>query len=216
MNKEKKIIGIFVIIAVILVGGFITLFQFSSPKIYGNKGGSSGEVSRYVNRDIPMIDSNGSTRKLMDLKGKVWLISHVFTRCPGQCAGVCVVLDEIRKDINDKENLQFVSVTLDPNHDTPDHLKAFSNKHGFVPDDWWFLTGESSELNSYMLEVFSLSAQEKKESEKVSEDDIFAHKPMVALINHELKIEGWYNPFDKRSSEALREKLIFALNEAKS
>ena len=107
-------------------------------------------------------------------------------------------------------------MTLDPNHDTPDHLKAFSNKHGFVSDDWWFLTGESSELNSYMLEVFSLSAQEKKESEKVSEDDIFAHKPMVALINHELKIEGWYNPFDKRSSEALREKLIFALNEAKS
>ena len=72
------------------------------------------------------------------------------------------------KDVNDKENLQFVSVTLDPNHDTPDHLKAFSNKHGFVSDDWWFLTGESSELNSYMLEVFSLSAQEKKESEKVS------------------------------------------------
>jgi protein SCO1/2 len=216
LNKEKKIIGIFVIIAVILVAGFITLFQFSSPKIYGNKGGSTGEVSRYVSRDIPMTDSNGSTRKLMDLKGKVWLISHVFTRCPGQCAGVCVVLDEIRKDVNDKDNLHFVSVTLDPNHDTPDHLKKFSKKHGFVSDDWWFLTGESSELNRYMMEVFSLAAQEKKESEKVSEDDIFAHKPMVALINHELKIEGWYNPFDKRSSEALREKLLFALNEAKS
>ena len=200
----------------ILVAGFITLFQFSSPKIYGNKGGSSGDVSRYVSRDIPMTDSNGSTRKLMDLKGKVWLISHVFTRCPGQCAGVCVVLDEIRKEVNDKENLHFVSVTLDPDHDTPDHLKAFSNKHGFVSDDWWFLTGDSSELNNYMLDVFSLAAQEKKESERINDDDIFAHKPMVALINHELKIEGWYNPFDKRSSEALREKLIFALNEAKS
>ena len=38
----------------------------------------------------------------------------------------------------------------------------------------------------------------------------------LSLINHELKIEGWYNPCDKRSSEALREKLLFALNEAKS
>ena len=215
MSKESKLLSVLVVTAATLVAGFIILFQFSSPKIYGNKIGSTGEVSRYVSRDIPMIDSNGSTRKLMELKGKVWLVSHVFTRCPGQCAGVCVVLDEIRKDLDESENLHIVSVTLDPAHDTPKHLKDFSEKHGFVSDNWWFLTGDSDELNSYMLDVFSLAAQEKEESEKVSEDDIFAHKPMVALINHELKIEGWYNPFDKRSSEVLRDKLLFALNEAK-
>ena len=91
MSKESKLLSVLVVTAATLVAGFIILFQFSSPKIYGNKIGSTGEVSRYVSRDITMIDSNGSTRKLMDLKGKVWLVSHVFTRCPGQCAGVCVV-----------------------------------------------------------------------------------------------------------------------------
>ena len=125
MSKESKLLSVLVVSAATLVAGFIILFQFSSPKIYGNKIGSTGEVSRYVSRDIPMIDSNGSTRKLMDLKGKVWLVSHVFTRCPGQCAGVCVVLDEIRKDLVESDNLHIVSVTLDPAHDKPKHLNDF-------------------------------------------------------------------------------------------
>ena len=92
--------------------GFIVLFQFSSPKAYKSSNTSSADFSRYVDRDMPMTDSNGSMRQLKELKGKVWLISHVFTRCPGQCAGVCVVLDELRKEINDKDKLHFVSVNV--------------------------------------------------------------------------------------------------------
>ena len=131
LNKEKKIVFIFVIIAVLLVAGFMVLWQFSTANLYTSKGNSYEENSRLVTTDIEMIDSNGESKRLMDLRGKVWLISHVFTRCPGQCAGVCVVLDEIRQEMKEEENFHLVSVTLDPNHDSPSHLKDFSKKHGF-------------------------------------------------------------------------------------
>ena len=216
MNKEKKIVFIFVIIAVLLVAGFMVLWQFSTANIHTSTGSSYGENPRVVTTDIEMIDSNGESKRLMDLRGKVWLISHVFTRCPGQCAGVCVVLDEIRQELRQEENFHLVSVTLDPNHDSPSHLKDFSKKHGFDSKDWWFLTGKTNELNDYMMQVFSLSAQEKEDSEKVNPDDLFAHKPMVALVDHELKIRGWFNPFDKSSSKALRRQLLLSLNESKS
>ena len=83
MNKEKKIVFIFVIIAVLLVAGFMVLWQFSTANIYTSTGSSYGENPRLVTTDIEMIDSNGESKRLMDLRGKVWLISHVFTRCPG-------------------------------------------------------------------------------------------------------------------------------------
>ena len=78
------------------------------------------------------------------------------------------------------------------------------------------MTGKTNELNAYMMQVFSLSAQEKEDSEKVNPDDLFAHKPMVALVDHELNIRGWFNPFDKSSSKALRQQLLLSLNESKS
>ena len=104
MNKEKKIVFIFVIIAVLLVAGFMILWQFSTANLYTSKGNSYEENPRKVTTDIEMIDSNGESKRLMDLRGKVWLISHVFTRCPGQCAGVCVVLDEIRQELKEEKN----------------------------------------------------------------------------------------------------------------
>jgi|TARA_B110000196_G_scaffold273640_1_gene250152 cytochrome oxidase Cu insertion factor (SCO1/SenC/PrrC family) len=216
MNKETKIIYSFVILALLLVGAFIFLWSLKTSQINRVKLRSNDDLERFVTRDISTIDADGVSRNFSDLKGKVWLISHVFTRCPGQCAGVCVVLDDLRKEVNNENLLHLVSVTLDPSHDDASQLKAFSQKHGLVSKDWWFLTGNPDELNGYMLETFSLSAQKKNEELRSGPDDLFAHRPMVALIDHELKIRGWYDPFDERGNKSLRENLFSAINDMKS
>ena len=216
MNKETKIIYSCVVLALLLVGTFIFLWTLKINQINQVKLRSHDNLERFVTRDIITTDADGDSRNFFDLKGKVWLISHVFTRCPGQCAGVCAVLDDLRKEVNDKELLHFVSVTLDPSHDNPSHLKAFSEKHGLASKDWWFLTGNPDELNDYMMEVFSLSAQEKNEEQRNGPDDLFAHRPMIVLVDHELKIRGWYDPFDESSNNSLRKNLLSAINDKKS
>ena len=166
MNKETKIIYSFVILALLLVGAFIFLWSLKTSQMNRVKLRSNDNQERFVTSDINTTDADGVSRNFSDLRGKVWLISHVFTRCPGQCAGVCAVIDELRKEVNDSELLHLVSVTLDPSHDDASQLKAFSQKHGLVSNDWWFLTGNPDELNSYMLDTFSLSAQEKNEEQR--------------------------------------------------
>ncbi|MDC0048328.1 SCO family protein [Verrucomicrobia bacterium] len=216
MNKETKIIYSFVILALLLVGAFIFLWSLKTSQMNRVKLRSNDNQERFVTSDINTTDADGVSRNFSDLRGKVWLISHVFTRCPGQCAGVCAVIDELRKEVNDSELLHLVSVTLDPSHDDASQLKAFSQKHGLVSNDWWFLTGNPDELNSYMLDTFSLSAQEKNEEQRSGPDDLFAHRPMVALVDHELKIRGWYDPFDERGNKSLRKNLFSVINEMKS
>ncbi len=216
MNKETKIIYSFVVLALLLVGAFIFLWTLRINQMDQVKLRSNDNSERFVTRDISTTDADGVSRNFFELKGKVWLISHVFTRCPGQCAGVCAVLNELRDEVNDEDLLHLVSVTLDPSHDEPTHLKAFSEKHGLVSKDWWFLTGDPDQLNNYMMEVFSLSAQEKNEDQRSGPDDLFAHRPMVALIDHNLKIRGWYDPFDERSNKSLRKNLFSAINDMKS
>lgn len=200
--------------ALLLVGGYIMIWKLSSR---GTGAGSSATtVERHVDRDIELTDADGQTRHFTDLSGKVWLVGHVFTRCPGQCAGTCAALDGLRTDLGgDGKNFHIVSVTLDPEHDGPEQLKDFATKHDFLGDDWWFVTGEPGELNAYMKEVFLLAAQEKMEAERDSDGDLFKHEPRVVLVGHDLELRGWYYPFDRGSMAALKSEIKAALADAK-
>ena len=213
MTKDTKIVYGMVAVSAIVVGAYILLWNMSTKKLKAGK--SATLIERYVDRDIEMLDAQGETRHLTDLNGKVWLVSHVFTRCPGQCAGISAELDSVYDEVYDAGPFHIVSVSLDPGHDKPEHLKEFSEKHGLVRDDWWFLTGEPRAVNKYMREVFLLAAQEIPEEKRTSEFDLFEHQAMVVLIDHELKMRGWYYPFDAESNKELRADLKEALADAK-
>ena len=209
MTKENKLVYGMVAVSLLLVGGFITMWTISSKRVVAGK--SSPTVERYVDRDVALLDANGQERGFQQLRGKVSLVSHVFTRCPGQCAGIGVVLDEVRQEYRDKGPLHLVSVSLDPEHDRPENLKEFSTGHGLAGDDWWFVTGEAEVLNPYMADVFWLKAEKKPEEKRASEFDLYDHQPMVVLVDHELKLVGWYFPFDEKSAASLRKDLEAAL-----
>ena len=213
MTRDTKIVYGMVTVSVIVVGAYILLWNMSTKKFRSGK--STTQIERHVDRDIEMLDADGEARHLTDLNGKVWLVSHVFTRCPGQCAGICAELDSIYDEVKGSGPFHMVSVSLDPGHDKPENLKEFVEKHALVRDDWWFLTGEPSTVNKYMREVFLLAAQEIPEEKRTSEFDLFEHQAMVVLIDHELRMRGWYYPFDSASNKELRADLKQALAEAK-
>jgi cytochrome oxidase Cu insertion factor (SCO1/SenC/PrrC family) len=213
MTGEKKFVYTMVVISLLLVGAFITFWKISSNRVMAGK--SDTMVERFVDRDIELVDADGKARGFTQLKGKVSLVSHVFTRCPGQCAGIGIALNDVRKELRGQGPLQLVSVSLDPAHDRPEHLKKFATQHDLLGEDWWFVTGEADSLNRYMAEVFLLKAEEKPPEKRTNEFDLFDHRPMVALVDHNLRILGWYYPFDERSGAAMREALKAALAAAK-
>ena len=207
MNRETKIIYTLGALAVLVITAYLVLWKISSRNVAVNRGKDSAQLNRVVDRDMELIDAKGQKRRFGDLKGKVWLVSHVFTRCPGQCAGVCAAINELLGKVQQDEFLHVVSVSLDPEHDKPAQLDAFAQKHKLERDNWWFVTGDSKPLESYMREVFWMSAQERPESQRSNANDLFTHEPRVVLVDHTMKIRGWFYPFDPPSAAAL-EKLI--------
>ena len=216
MSKETKIVYGLGVMAVLVMVAYLMLWKISSAHVAAvNKGKDNPQPRRVVDRDIELVDANGEKRRFSDLKGKVWLVSHVFTRCPGQCAGVSAALDELLAKVNNNGLLHVVSVSLDPVHDRPAQLSQFAQKHGLVRDNWWFVTGEAQPLESYMKEVFWLSAQERPESQRNNVNDLFTHEPRVVLVDHRMRIRGWYYPFDPTSAGALERALEETLSAAK-
>jgi protein SCO1/2 len=84
-------------------------------------------------KDFQLTDHNGQPRSLQDFQGKVVALFFGYTQCPDVCPTTLVELAEIKKALGaEGSKLQGVFVTVDPERDTPEVLKAYMAN--FDPD----------------------------------------------------------------------------------
>jgi protein SCO1/2 len=107
--------------------------------------------------DFTLTDQEGKKVSLRDLRGKVVLMSFIFTNCPAACPLVTAKMAMIHQDLKGK-GLHNVSITIDPAHDTPAVLKEYGTQwKGMDFRSWSFLTGTLEDLEpvffDYKIEV---------------------------------------------------------------
>lgn len=84
-------------------------------------------------RTFSLTDSTGATRALSDFKGRAVLVFFGFTQCPDVCPTALMRAAEVKQLLGaDGERLQVVFITVDPERDTPEILKAYTE--AFHPD----------------------------------------------------------------------------------
>jgi protein SCO1/2 len=97
-----------------------------------------------------LIDSTGKPFDLVSLKGKVVVVSFVYTTCTGVCPGTTQALRRIQDVLKDAKlwgtPVEFVSITLDPKRDTPEVLHSYARLFGADPAAWHFLTGAPAQV----------------------------------------------------------------------
>ena len=77
-------------------------------------------------RDVPLTDHNGRPRHLKDFAGKVVVVFFGYTQCPDVCPTSMQELAEVKAMLGkDGDRLQGIFVTVDPERDTPEVLKAY-------------------------------------------------------------------------------------------
>jgi len=77
-------------------------------------------------KDFSLADQNGQTRTMKDFAGKVVVVFFGYTQCPDVCPTTLQELLEVRRMLGaDGEKLQAVFITVDPERDTADMLKAY-------------------------------------------------------------------------------------------
>jgi protein SCO1/2 len=98
-----------------------------------------------------LVDSEEKPFDLATLKGKVVLVSFVYTTCNGVCPLTTQAQSHVQKTLQEAKlwgkSVEFVSITLDPKRDTPAVLRSYSHRWGADPAAWHFLTGSPQEVN---------------------------------------------------------------------
>lgn len=96
--------------------------------------------------DFTLTTQDEATLRLADLKGKVLLVSFVFTTCSGSCPATTHRLGRVQQALKERGLLEggrvrLLSITLDPARDTPDVLRRYRKLYDADPSSWTFLTG---------------------------------------------------------------------------
>ncbi len=103
-------------------------------------------------RGTLLVDALGKPFDLASVKGKVVLVSFVYTTCTGVCPGTTQAIVRIQDTLKEAKlwgkSVAFVSVTLDPGHDTPEVLGRYAGLFRADPAGWHFLTGPPDQVRS--------------------------------------------------------------------
>ncbi|HLI92365.1 MAG TPA: SCO family protein [Puia sp.] len=169
--------------------------------------------------NIRLVNQLGDTVSLDSLRGKVLCIDFFFTHC----ASICPILtrnmrhmqdalkspDKIRQvDAADTNFVQFVSLTVDPAHDSPQVLKRYADKYGVNSDVWWMLTGPKKTIYDFALKELKLGLQDS-----VNVDSNFVHSDLIALLDRDRVIRGYYDGTDTTALKRLGNDMVFIMLE---
>jgi protein SCO1/2 len=133
-----------------------------------------------------LTSQNNKPVKLADFRGKVLAVTFIYTHCPD----ICPLLTQKMVDVQNAlgvdfgPRIAFVSITLDPERDTPEVLKDFAEFWGTKPAGWFFLTGPLDAIRN-VTRGYGVYAQKQK-------DGSIDHTELTSLIDPEGRIRVQY------------------------
>lgn len=124
------------------------LLAFAST--HAHKSDSAGERLPAIDTaaDFTLTTEDKAKLSMHELRGKVVAVSFIFTNCADVCPLLTVKLVGIQNQLGSAfgEDVFFVSITVDPEHDRPEVLKRYASAHGYNPAGWSFLTGSEDKI----------------------------------------------------------------------
>jgi protein SCO1 len=90
-----------------------------------------------------LTSQDGAQVSLADLQGKVTAVTFIFTRCTATCPVLTPMMSLVQEGLAGDfgSKIAFASITIDPEHDTPEMLKLYAQAYGADVPGWSFLTG---------------------------------------------------------------------------
>jgi len=119
--------------------------------LVGNLGAAERQWRDGYIPNVPVVSQDGRSLMFYDdvLKGKISIISFIYTSCRDICPVVTARLSQLEDRLGDAAGRDyfFVSISIDPTNDTPDKLKEYSKAFGAGPN-WLFLTGNVKDIDA--------------------------------------------------------------------
>lgn len=148
-----------------------------------------------------LVERSGRGVTEADLAGRVWVSSFVFTHCPLSCPRISSVMKGLQGRFAGTGVL-LVSLTVDPERDTPPVLADYARRFGADRDRWWFLTGPEPEIDDLINHRFKLGRRVASAADRGAGAEAFSHSDRLALVDRG-RVVGFFDSTDPKAVDAL-------------
>lgn len=135
--------------------------------------------------DFTLTERSGQPLHLADLAGKVWVADFFYTTCPGPCPMLSSRFSEVQKALGADSNVRLVSISVDPEKDTTEILKAYATRFK-AGENWLFCTGGKKAVFALAHDGFKLPIAEGTENAPI------VHTTRLILVDQTGTVRGFY------------------------
>src|SRR5262245_26218408 len=137
-----------------------------------------------------LTERNGKTVTRDDLLGKVWITSFVFTHCSGACPQLAASMARLQKELADKPDVVLVTITVDPDRDTPKVLQEYAQRFQADSQRWLFLTGKQDDIYTLIKKGFQDSVEQNTGAARTPGNEVL-HSPRLFVVDRKGHVRGF-------------------------
>jgi protein SCO1/2/putative membrane protein len=151
--------------------------------------------------DFDLVERSGRSVSGRDLADRVCIASFIFTRCPLSCPRITRVMKDVEGRLAGT-NVLLLSVSVDPEHDSPSVLAEYARRFAASQDCWWFLTGPKDKIYDLVRDRFKLPLMEGGPPDALADREAITHSDRLALIDRG-EIIGLFDSADPQAVNSL-------------
>ncbi len=150
-----------------------------------------------------LTERSGAAVSTASLAGHVWVVDFIFTHCAGPCPMMSTRMAALQRAVEDLPEVRLVSISVDPERDTPQKLAEYADRYRADPDKWLFLTGDFDVIKRTAVDGFKLG----------SLDDPVIHSDRFVLVDASGAIRGYFDSTEPGVIDALDDAIRTVLAE---
>lgn len=139
--------------------------------------------------EFSLVDQNGAPFERSTLDGNIWVADFVFTHCKSSCPRLTAHMQGLQTRLGDVENVEFLSVSVDPRNDTPEVIKAYMTDNDLEEENWRFVTGDEPVIVDLVRNGFKVGLAEGDPS---TGGEAVMHSNHFVLLDRQAQVRGYY------------------------
>ncbi len=208
--KKKALLALMLAILLPAVGYLLTDYYskrdtqmpgryfYDSVSVSQKNGKTIYDTAWHHVSNLEFTNQFGKKVSFADLKGKIIVLDFFFTRCPSICPRLAKAMKRLQNSFVKNDSIvQFVSISVDPVHDSVPELRKWAERFNVDPDSWWVVTGNRDSIYHFAINEIKADIADS------NVDTAFIHTENFFLLDKQRVIRGWYNGFDSTAQKKL-------------
>jgi len=177
MNNKSKTVWALIIIMLLGIVVYYSWLRTVQRQFSGGKPPMLRPVDRFRSDG-----HKGQQVELFASENILSLVGYFYVGDEVEALAVCRRIQSMREKFSEATKFQLIGFSMDPKLDTPEVLERFASKHGFISDEWVFVSGDRDRVRNYMNKFFRYPGHRKPDKFRESSTDLYARELRISLV----------------------------------